>query len=145
VFLVISRYHGGAFVVFSNKLNRSLEVSALEDTYASVIGGAPAAAVVFSGTVRERTLSDERIVTLQQRLNASEGVQRVALSDRLDKMKKLVHSEKLREVAEEFDRVHSVHRALEVGSVHRIIPSTLLRPYLVDAIERGIERVRSEG
>jgi len=145
VFLVISRYHGGAFVVFSNKLNRSLEVSALEDTYASVIGGAPAAAVVFAGTVRERTLSDERIMTLQQRLNASEGVQRVALSDRLDKMKKLVHSEKLREVAEEFDRVHSVHRALEVGSVHRIIPSTLLRPYLVDAIERGIERVRSEG
>jgi acetyl-CoA carboxylase carboxyltransferase component len=145
VFLVISRYHGGAFVVFSNKLNRSLEVSALEDTYASVIGGAPAAAVVFAGTVRERTLSDERIMTLQQRLNASGGVQRVALSDRLDKMKKLVHSEKLREVAEEFDRVHSVHRALEVGSVHRIIPSTLLRPYLVDAIERGIERVRSEG
>jgi hypothetical protein len=59
-------------------------------------------------------------------------------------MRKVVHSEKLREVAEEFDGVHSVHRALEVGSVHRIIPATSLRPYLVDAIERGIDREQSD-
>ncbi len=144
VFLVISRYHGGAFVVFSNKLNPSLEVSALEHTYASVIGGAPAAAVVFAGSVRKRTLSDERIMTLQQELDRAVGADRVALRDRLSKMKKVVHSEKLREVAEEFDSVHSVHRALEVGSVHRIIPAGTLRPYLVDAIERGIQREQSE-
>jgi hypothetical protein len=60
-------------------------------------------------------------------------------------MKKVVHSEKLREVAEEFDGVHSVHRALEVGSVQKIIPATSLRPYLVDAIKRGIEREQSKG
>ena len=58
-------------------------------------------------------------------------------------MEKVVHSEKLREVAEEFDTVHSVHRALTVGSVHRIIPASTLRPYLVDAIERGIERAQA--
>ena len=145
VFLVISRYHGGAFVVFSNKLNPSLEVSALEDTYASVIGGAPAAAVVFARDVRRRTLSDERIISLRQELDQAEGAERVTLRDRLNKMKKVVHSEKLREVAEEFDGIHSVHRALEVGSVHRIIPATSLRPYLVDAIERGIEREQSNG
>ena len=58
-------------------------------------------------------------------------------------MKKVVHSEKLREVAEEFDGIHSVHRALEVGSVHRIIPARTLRPYLVDAIQRGILREQS--
>jgi len=143
VFLVISRYHGGAFVVFSNKLNPSLEVSALEDTYASVIGGAPAAAVVFAGDVRKRTLSDERIMSLQQELDRSEGADRVVLRDRLNKMKKVVHSEKLREVAEEFDGIHSVHRALEVGSVHRIIPASSLRPHLIDAIERGIQREHS--
>ena len=51
VFCVISRYHGGAYVVFSSKLNENLEVVALEGTYASVIGGAPAAAVVFAGEV----------------------------------------------------------------------------------------------
>ena len=143
VFLVISRYHGGAFVVFSNKLNPSLEVSALEDTYASVIGGAPAAAVVFAGVVRKRTSSDKRIVTLQQELDKAVGPERVLLRDRLNKMKRVVHSEKLREVAEEFDGVHSVHRALEVGSVHKIIPPGALRPYLIDAIERGIAREQS--
>jgi hypothetical protein len=131
--------------VFSAKLNPSLEVSALEHTYASVIGGAPAAAVVFAGSVRKRTLSDERIMALQQELDRAVGAERVALRDRLGKMEKVVHSEKLREVAEEFDSVHSVHRAQEVGSVHRIIPAETLRPYLVDAIERGIQREQSQG
>ena len=144
VFSVISRYHGGAFVVFSNKLNPSLEVSALEDTYASVIGGAPAAAVVFAGAVRKRTASDERLIALRRKLDQAEGADRIALRNRINKMKRVVHSEKLREVAEEFDGVHSVHRALEVGSVQKIIPATTLRPYLVDAIKRGIEREQSK-
>ncbi len=143
VFSVISRFHGGAFVVFSNKLNPSLEVSALENTHASVIGGAPAAAVVFAGEVRKRTLLDERVIELQQRLDRASGGEKVTLRERLIKMKKVVHSEKLREVAEEFDGIHSVHRALEVGSVHRIIPARTLRPYLVDAIQRGILREQS--
>ena len=56
----------------------------------------------------------------------------------------MVHSEKLREVAEEFDDIHSVHRALEVGSVHRIIAAASLRPYLIDAIERGMARQSSD-
>ena len=51
IFCVISRYHGGAYVVFSRALNEQLEVVALEGTYASVIGGAPAAAVVFANEV----------------------------------------------------------------------------------------------
>ncbi len=34
VFCVISRYHGGAYVVFSQALNENLEVAALEGTYA---------------------------------------------------------------------------------------------------------------
>ena len=51
VFCVISRFHGGAFVVFSRRLNPSLETIALEGSHASVIGGAPAAAVVFAREV----------------------------------------------------------------------------------------------
>jgi hypothetical protein len=98
---------------------------------------------VFARDVNKRTLSDTRIIELQQRLDRAEGPERVALRDRLAKMKKVVHSEKLREVAEEFDSVHSVHRALEVGSVHRIIAPKTLRPYLVDAVQRGIDRVLS--
>ncbi len=54
VFCVISRYHGGAFVVFSKALNPSMTVLALEGSFASVIGGAPAAAVVFTGEVDKR-------------------------------------------------------------------------------------------
>ena len=55
VFCVISRYHGGAFVVFSGVLNDNMEVLAVEGSYASVLGGAPAAAVVFTGEVDKRT------------------------------------------------------------------------------------------
>ena len=53
VFCVVSRYHGGAFVVFSQKLNPNLETVALEGAHASVIGGAPAAAVVFAREVEQ--------------------------------------------------------------------------------------------
>src|SRR5262249_10485212 len=64
VFCVISRYHGGAYVVFSRVLNEGLEVAALEGTYASVIGGAPAAAVVFAGEVENRARKDPRLEPL---------------------------------------------------------------------------------
>jgi hypothetical protein len=51
-----------------------------------------------------------------------------------------VRSEKLGEVAGEFDRVHSVERALRVGSIHEIIAPARLRPWLIAAVERGMER-----
>jgi len=50
----------------------------------------------------------------------------------------VVYSEKLGEMAGEFDRVHSVYRALKVGALNFIIPPAGLRPYLVEALERGI-------
>src|SRR5699024_1121741 len=61
VFVVISRYHGGAFVVFSKQLNENMTVLAIEGSYASVLGGAPAAAVVFAGDVAKRTAADARV------------------------------------------------------------------------------------
>ncbi|WP_019813026.1 carboxyl transferase domain-containing protein, partial [Saccharomonospora saliphila] len=67
VFCVISRYHGGAFVVFSKALNPGMTVLAVDGSFASVIGGAPAAAVVFSGEVSARTAADERVRELEQR------------------------------------------------------------------------------
>ena len=54
-----------------------------------------------------------------------------------------VRTEKLGEVAAEFDAVHSVQRAQAVGSVHRIIPAADLRPELVAAVERGMARFDS--
>ncbi|MEV1178358.1 carboxyl transferase domain-containing protein, partial [Nonomuraea sp. NPDC049784] len=65
VFCVISRYHGGAFVVFSKALNPNMTVLALEGSFASVLGGAPAAAVVFTSEVNARTAADPRVRDLE--------------------------------------------------------------------------------
>ncbi len=142
VFCVISRYHGGAYVVFSRALNEGLEVAALEGTYASVIGGAPAAAVVFAREVDARTRKDERLQALSQAMAKADGVEKGRLRVQWNELFKVVHSEKLGEIASEFDRIHSVHRALEVGALDHILPPANLRPYLIRAVERGIARER---
>jgi acetyl-CoA carboxylase carboxyltransferase component len=142
VFCVVSRYHGGAFVVFSGTLNDQMEIAAVEGSYASVIGGAPAAAVVFAGEVAKRTAADPRVASLEGRIG--EGLERgedvAELRAELADVRPIVRSEKLGEVADEFDTRHSVARAQEMGSVHRIVEPERLRPYLVDAVRRGMER-----
>jgi acetyl-CoA carboxylase carboxyltransferase component len=140
VFCVISRYHGGAYVVFSRALNESVEVAALEGTYASVIGGAPAAGVVFAGEVEARARKDARLQALNQAIAQAEGAEKGRLRAQWDELFKVVHSEKLGEMAAEYDRVHNVQRALDVGALHYIIPPAGLRPYLIQAVERGIAR-----
>jgi acetyl/propionyl-CoA carboxylase alpha subunit/acetyl-CoA carboxylase carboxyltransferase component len=140
VFCVISRYHGGAYVVFSRALNESLEVAALEGTYASVIGGAPAAAVVFASEVEARTRKDLRLQSLTQAMAQTQGAEKSRLRAQWEELFQIVHSEKLGEMASEFDRVHNVQRALDVGALHRIIPAARLRPYLIDAVQRGMAK-----
>ncbi|MET7967089.1 carboxyl transferase domain-containing protein [Micromonospora sp. NPDC005305] len=135
VFCVISRYHGGAFVVFSKALNPSMTVLALEGSFASVLGGAPAAAVVFSGDVTARTAADPRVRDLEARVAAASGADRAALTAELDELRSSVRAEKLGEVATEFDRVHSIQRAVEVGSVDAVVRAAELRPRVIDAIE----------
>jgi acetyl-CoA carboxylase carboxyltransferase component len=142
VFCVVSRYHGGAFVVFSNALHDNMEVAALEGTYASVIGGAPAAAVVFSREVDQRTRKDPRIVELEQQIADPAISDKGTLRARLEELWGAVRSEKLGEVAEEFDHIHSIERALRVGSIHHILPPERLRPYLIEAVERGMDKER---
>jgi acetyl/propionyl-CoA carboxylase alpha subunit/acetyl-CoA carboxylase carboxyltransferase component len=138
VFCVISRYHGGAYVVFSKRLNERLEVAALEGAHASVIGGAPAAAVVFSAEVEARTRADARVQALDREIAATAETAQARLRARRSEVYKDVRAEKLGEIAEEFDRIHSVARALAVGSLDRILPAATLRPYLIDAVERGM-------
>ncbi|CAM3588239.1 biotin carboxylase N-terminal domain-containing protein [Kibdelosporangium persicum] len=140
VFCVISRYHGGAFVVFSKALNPNMTVLALEGSFASVLGGAPAAAVVFSSDVNNRTATDPRVTELQARVSAASGAERAALNAHLAEVQSAVRAEKLGEVAAEFDRVHSIQRAVEVGSVDAIISTAELRPRIIEAIEHGMKR-----
>ncbi|EHR61944.1 ATP-binding protein [Saccharomonospora cyanea] len=140
VFCVISRYHGGAFVVFSKALNPNMTVLAVEGSFASVIGGAPAAAVVFSGEVAARTAADERVRELEARLAEAGDSERAELTTQLADVRASVRAEKLGEVAAEFDGIHSIHRAVEVGSVDAVIAPEALRPELIAAVERGLER-----
>ena len=143
VFCVISRYHGGAFVVFSGVLNDNMEVIAVEGSFASVIGGAPAAAVVFSRDVATRTAEDPRVVALETALADSTSGDRSTRRAELADERVIVRSEKLGEVAAEFEHIHNIQRALAVGSVDAIIPARELRPYLIGAVERGISRTAS--
>ena len=140
VFCVISRYHGGAYVVFSRALNEQLEVIALEGSYASVIGGAPAAAVVFTTEVEARARKDPRVLSMNEAMAQADGVIKSRLRAESDELFKLVYSEKLGEVAAEFDGIHSVHRALEKGALNNIISPKNLRPYLIQSVENGIAR-----
>jgi acetyl-CoA carboxylase carboxyltransferase component len=140
VFCVISRYHGGAFVVFSGVLNDNMEVLAVEGSYASVIGGAPAAAVVFTREVDKRTTADPRVRELEEGLRSADPVEQGRLRTELAAVRAGVRSEKLGEVAAEFEGIHDIERARRVGSVHAIVPAAELRPQLIAAVERGMER-----
>ena len=122
VFCVVSRYHGGAFVVFSKTLNPRMTVLAVDGSFASVIGGAPAAAVVFAGDVDRRTARDPRVRELEgQVATENEPVRRAELLTELSELRTAVRVEKLAEVAAEFDGVHNIRRAVEVGSVDAVI------------------------
>lgn len=135
VFVVISRYHGGAFVVFSKQLNPNMTVLALEGSYASVLGGAPAAAVVFARDVAKRTASDPRVKELEARVAEATPEERTSLGVELTELRGTVRAEKIGEIAAEFDGIHSIHRAVEVGSVDRVISTAELRPAIIETIE----------
>ena len=136
VFCVISRYHGGAFVVFSKRLNPNLTVLAVEGSYASVLGGAPAAAVVFASEVAKRAAADPQVAELERRIAAAPEEQRGALGVELSELLATLRSEKIAELAAEFDGIHNIERAVEVGSVDRVIAASQLRPGIIAAIER---------
>jgi acetyl/propionyl-CoA carboxylase alpha subunit/acetyl-CoA carboxylase carboxyltransferase component len=129
VFLVVSRYHGGAYVVFSRELNPNLKAFAVEGSYASVIGGGPAAAVVFPREVMARVSRDPRIKQIRQRL-----AQNPELRDEAEKLTDDIRLEKQAEVAAEFDKIHSVERAKQVGSLEGIISAKNIRPFLVASV-----------
>jgi acetyl-CoA carboxylase carboxyltransferase component len=139
VFCVISRYHGGAFVVFSQRLNEQLETVALEGTYASVIGGAPAAGVVFAREVEQAARQDPRITELDARIEIADGVARQELRQQRIALFAQVVAEKRGALAAQFEATHSMERAVRMGSVRRTIAPAALRPYLIDAVERGID------
>jgi hypothetical protein len=95
---------------------------------------------VFARDVNKRTQDDPRIAELDERIESAEGAERERLRAERDERWAEVRSEKLGELAGEFDSIHSVERAVEVGSVDRIIAAAELRPYLIEAVERGMQK-----
>ena len=132
LFVVVSRYHGGAYVVFSQNLNDSLTAFALSGSYASVIGGGPAAAVVFGREIRARAVADPRVVEAERALRAHPSAQG---REALDAVLREVTLEKQTELASEFDDIHSVERAREVGSLSSILSPRDLRPALIAQLD----------
>ena len=133
VFLVVSRYHGGAYVVFSQELNPNLRAFALTGSYASVIGGGPAASVVFPREVRARADADPRVLELRKKRAGNSSAEAQL---EMDALMREVLLEKQSELASEFDEIHSVERAKTVGSLSDIIEPQQIRPFLIDQIDR---------
>ncbi len=132
LFIVVSRYDGGAYVLFSRSLNPGLRAAALEGSYASVIGGGPAASVVLAREVRARAEADPRVDVLRRALGSDASPeQREAFERALAD----VRLEQQAELAAEFDAVHTVERALAVGSLETILPVPELRPWIVRLLE----------
>ena len=137
LFCVVSRYHGGAYVVFSQELNPGLEATALTGSYASVIGGGPAASVVFAREVRAQAVSDPRVVEMQRELRRSPSAE---LREKLDQLVQDVTLEKQSEVAAEFDRIRSVERARDVASLSDIFEPEVLRARLIASLRAGMKQ-----
>ena len=85
-----------------------------------------------------RARKDSRVQTLAQALTTADSADKPRLQHDVDELFNIVHSEKLGEVAAEFDRIHTVHRALKVGALQEILPPADLRPYLIRSLERGL-------
>jgi acetyl-CoA carboxylase carboxyltransferase component len=132
LFLVVSRYHGGAYVVFSHLLNDRVRAAAVEGSFASVIGGGPAAAVVFAREARARTAREPRIAELRRKALTAPGSD---ARDALDAAFAEVNLEKQAEIAAEFDAIHTVERARDVGSLETIVSPESIRPFLIGLLD----------
>jgi hypothetical protein len=101
--------------------------------------------IVFAGEVNKRTAADRRLADLETGI--AEAVKNGATADAarlraaLATVRPAMRSEKLGQVADEFDARHSIERARGTGSVHKIVTADGLRPYLIDAIHRGMQHM----
>jgi hypothetical protein len=140
VFAVIGRYHGGAYVVFSKALNSGLTAVALDGAYASVIGGAPAAAVVFGREIREQAELDPRVRAARATLLGAAAADVSSLRAELDRViAEVIRSEQAR-VARHFDSIHTVDRAVRVRSLDAVLSPEHLRAAVIDLLAKAFGR-----
>ncbi len=143
LFCVVARYHGGAYVVFSRRLSSRVDAVALEGSYASVIGGGAAAAVVFTRLVRERAQADPRVRAARNALADAGLADRRKVEEDYERVLADVAAQVQTDVAREFDAVHNVARALDVGSLDAVMTASEMRPSLCARLERALEEDRA--
>ena len=98
-----------------------------------------AAAVVFTGEVDKRTAASPAMRDLDARIAEATGSERIGLLVEQSGLRAGTRAEKISEVAAEFDGIHNIHRAVDVGSVDAVIPAARLRPEIIGAIEKHLE------
>jgi hypothetical protein len=101
-----------------------------------VIGGGPAATVVFPREVAARVEADPRVVAARKLESAARPEERLRLVDALEALRREVTLEKQGELAREFDAIHSVERAVRVGSLDAVISPERLRPAVIEILDR---------
>ena len=101
VVVVLGRFHGGAYVVFSKALNPSVKIVALDGAFVSVIGGDAAAGAVFAGELKKREAA--------------------SMAEDPSQDPVVVHRRERAALARTFDQVHDVRRAAAVGSIDEVI------------------------
>jgi acetyl/propionyl-CoA carboxylase alpha subunit/acetyl-CoA carboxylase carboxyltransferase component len=111
-FLVVSRYHGGAYVVFSRALNPGAVVSARE--------------------ARARASREPRMLALGRSVQRDGSAEARAAYDAAFQA---VVLEKQTELANEFDAIHTVERAREVESLETLVAPREIRPFLIRQLD----------
>ena len=103
-----------------------------------MIGGAPAAAVVLTRDVRTRLAADEEMRAARRALDAAgddvDADRRLRLIEELDTVRVAAGARARASVAAEFDAVHTVDRAVRVGSLDSVIAAKDLRPRIVEVL-----------
>ena len=95
--------------------------------------------------VNARTAADPAVWELEAQIAAStDDPASASLQLKLAATRAAVRSDKLGEVAAEFEAAHTVERARRVGSVHAIIPAAELRGRIAAAPKRGMAHATKE-
>ena len=74
---------------------------------------------------------------IRSTLASASDAERSVIAAELADVRSTVRAEMVGIVASEFDGVHNIHRAVEVGSVDEVIAPQDLRPRIVAALDLG--------
>ena len=88
-----------------------------------------------SSPADKRTAASPAMKALDEQIASASNGERIRLRAEQAALRSSIRAEKIGEVAAEFDGIHDIHRAVEVGSVDAVIPAARLRPEIIAAIE----------